>query len=61
MELCSMLCANLDGRVIWGRMDTCTLMAESFHCPPETIITLLTGYTPIQNVFGVKKIKLKTM
>ena len=24
-------------------------MAESLHCSPETIITLLTGYTPIQN------------
>lgn len=24
-------------------------MAESFHCSPETIRTLLIGYTPIQN------------
>ena len=31
---------------VWGRMDTC--MAESPHCSPETI-TLLTGYTPVQN------------
>ena len=23
-ELCSMLCGSLDGREIWGRMDTCT-------------------------------------
>ena len=22
MELCSMLCSNLDGRGVWGRMDT---------------------------------------
>ena len=27
-----------------GRMDTC--MAESLCCLPETIITLLIGYTP---------------
>ena len=30
-------------------------MAESFRCSPETIITLLIGYTPIQN----KKLKKK--
>ena len=28
-----------------GRMDTCTCMAESPHCPPETITAWLTGYT----------------
>ena len=22
-ELCSMLCGSLDGRRVWGRMDTC--------------------------------------
>ena len=31
-------------------MDTCICMAESLHCSPETITTLLIGYTPIQNV-----------
>ena len=42
------------------RMDTCICMAESLHCSPETITILLIGYTPIQNVFGVKiQIKLK--
>ena len=30
-----------------GRMDTCTGTAESLCCPPETIPTLLMGYTPI--------------
>ena len=29
----------------WGRMDT--YMAESLCCPPETITTLLIGYTPV--------------
>ena len=37
-------------------MGTCTCMAESLHCSPETTTTLLTGYTPIQNGFGIKKI-----
>ena len=44
-----MLCGNLDGRGIWGRMDTCICMAESLYCPHETITTLLIGYIPIQN------------
>ena len=37
-------------------MGTCICMAESLHCSPETTTTLLIGYTPIQNVFGVKNI-----
>ena len=33
-ELCSMLCGSLDGRELWGRMDTCICMTESlsYHC-----------------------------
>ena len=58
-ELCSMLCASLDGRGVWGRMDTCICMAESLHCPHETITKLLTGYTPIKNK-KLKKKKKKT-
>ena len=42
MELCLTLCGSLDGRVVWGRRDTCICMAESLHCSPETITTLLT-------------------
>ena len=42
-------CASLDGRGLWGRMDTCICTAESLHWSPETTTTLLTGYTPIQN------------
>ena len=56
MELWSMSCGRLDGRGIWGRMDTCVCMAESLHCSRETTTTLLIAYTPIQNVFGVKKL-----
>ena len=44
-ELCSVLRSHLDGRGVWGRMDTCICMAESLYCPPETITTLLIGYT----------------
>ena len=29
-------------------MDTHKCTAESLHCPPETIRTLLVGYTPTQ-------------
>ena len=36
--------SSLDGRGIWGRMETCICMAESLHCSLETI-----GYTLIQN------------
>ena len=55
MEFCSMLCASLNGRGVGGRMDTCICMSEFLHCSFETITMLLIGYTPIQNVFGVKE------
>ena len=42
--LCSGLCGSLDGREIWGRMNTCIYMAKSFCCSPETITALLIGY-----------------
>ena len=37
MELCSVLCGSLDGRSIWGRMDSCTRVAEPLCCAPETV------------------------
>ena len=49
MELCSVLCASLDGKGVWRRMDTCIWMAEFLHCSPETITTLFIGYIPMQN------------
>ena len=52
-ELCSMSRASLNGRGVWGRMDPCIWMAESLLSLPETIPTLLVGYTPIEN----KKLK----
>ena len=33
IRLFSMLCGSLDGRGVWGRMDTHIYMAESLHCP----------------------------
>ena len=38
----------LNGREVWGRMDTRTCVAKSLCCPPETI-TLFISYTPTQN------------
>ena len=48
VELRSVLCGTLDGRGVWGRIDTCICRAESFCCWPETI-TLLISCTPIQS------------
>ena len=48
-ELCSMLCGSLDGRGVWGRMDTRICMAESLCCSPETITTLLISCVVVQS------------
>ena len=48
-----MLYGGLDGKGVWGRMGKCVCMAESVHCSPKTIKTLLIGYTSKQN----KKLK----
>ena len=42
-----------------GEMVTCICMAEYLHCSPEATTILLISYTPMQNVFGIKKIKFK--
>ena len=49
MELCSALCASMDGRGVWGRMDTCVCVAGSLCSPPGTITRALIRYTPPQN------------
>ena len=41
MQLCSMLCASLDGRQFWGKTDICIRMAESLCSPPETAFNQL--------------------
>ena len=43
-----MLYGSLDGKGVWGRMEKCVRMAESVHCSPETVKTLLIGYTSKQ-------------
>ena len=48
MELCSVLCASLDGRGEWGRTDTCICMSESIYCLLETTTTLLISYILIK-------------
>ena len=48
MELCSTLCGSLDGREVWGRMDTCVCTAASLHCSNETITILLICHSPVQ-------------
>ena len=50
VELCSVLCGSLDGRGVWGRMDTCIHMAECLCCPPETITIVLIGSTLVWNI-----------
>ena len=55
-----MLCGSLDGRGVGRRMDTCICMTESLCCSPKTPTTLLIDCTPIQNVLGVKEIKIKS-
>ena len=47
---------NLDGKRVWGKIDTCTCMAESLRCSHNNITTLLISYTPIQNKKFFKKV-----
>ena len=54
-EPLSVPCGSLHRRAVWRRMDTCLSMAESLHCPLESITTLLIGYTPISNKKFFKK------
>ena len=61
MELFSMLCGSLARKGGWGRMDTCICMAESLFCSPETITTLLIGYTTIQNKVFKKLINFQCL
>ena len=50
MELCSKVMWQPGWEGVWGwGMDTCVCTARPLHGLPETISTLLTDYTPIQN------------
>ena len=57
-KLSPALCGSLDGRGIHRVMETRACMAESLHYSPETITTLLTGSTPIQNAKVFKNRRL---
>ena len=57
-ELCSVLCGSLDGRGVWGRMDTCVCMVKSLCCSPKTTTALLISSAPIQNKKFFTKYKL---
>ena len=48
-RLHSSFCGSLDGKGIWGRMDTCICMTEPLCCSSENITTLLVGSTPVQD------------
>ena len=50
MEFCSMLPGSLDGRGVWGKMDTCICKAEFLHCSHETITAVLIDYIPIKSL-----------
>ena len=53
-----MLCGSLDGRRVWGGMNTYIYMAESLPSSPEIITMLLIGYTLLENkTFKLKKRK----
>ena len=47
-----MLCGSLNGRGIWGRMDTCICVAESLFCSLETVTALLIGCCCIASVMS---------
>ena len=51
-----MLCASLDGKGLGGRMDKCICMAESHQSSPETVTTLLIGYSSVQIILLLKKL-----
>ena len=54
-DVCSALYGSLDGRGVWGSMDTCICAAESLCCPLETITALLTGSDIKLKVFFLKQ------
>ena len=39
-----MLCGSLDGKGVWGRMNTCVYVAESLHRTPERVTKLLISF-----------------
>ena len=52
-----MLFGSLDGRGVWGRIDTCICMAETLRYLPETITTLFVNWLYPNTKQKVKKKK----
>ena len=55
MELWSMLYGSLDGRQVWGRLDTCICVAESLCYSPEIITRLFVTLPNPSTKLKVKK------
>ena len=55
-----MLCGSLEGKGVWEWEDIGVCVAESLCCPPETITTLLIGYTPIYHIIYLWNLKNNT-
>ena len=49
-----MLCASLDGRRVWGRMDKCICMAKPLYYSPKSTTTLLIVFIPEYNIKSLK-------
>ena len=45
-ELCSVLCGRVDGRGVWGRVDTLYVWLSPFTVHSESTTVLLISYTP---------------
>ena len=52
---------NLDGRGVWGRMETDVCMAESPHCSPETVTTLFVNQLHPNQLYKIQGGKGKTL
>ena len=52
-----MLHGSLDWRGVYGRVGPCVCMTESLYCSPETITTLLIGYTAIGGSDGKESVQ----
>jgi len=49
IELCSMSCGSLDGRGVWGRMDTCISFAECFTVISPFVLSAFTLFIEVSS------------
>ena len=50
MELCSIFFNNLNGKIIWKRIDTCICITESLCCASDANTTLLVNYAAAKSL-----------